>query len=1639
MRPENYSDQDYQFYQQLVQRKILIQNLIKESANNPKGINNETAVETCIQKHNNSYNTNKLSLILNTASKKIIPDTYHDHCAAIVDKKLINHSHLDSMGHNAVLIDLQTLNYIFINLDRSQRTILQQHYEAACSFGSRRQIAKNFIDKINANPDMKNAPIETLVNQVMNDDLLKQAKDENHLVFAATFCFDHLNIEEGDERLEPMIIITNNWKNPSAYEGSDKHHYCNLADCKVEHRFKDIGGTSAIIFPKKSAYFFVGTYEQKMAASLLTDQSDQQQYRENQIAARDIYRALLAEGTAFRQIINEERILAHRRKARAAADKPLSCAKSPDTTLPVSMLYAEPPVYIPEPFTSADETVITFPSASDTLAPEPPAPAASISLLPAETTGRRLLTTFIPIQVSTAPEPLGSFITAPPVAADHNAPTIVPPRRPPTPPAKHVSMPTPVRVPPLAPTIASTSAPVRPSGTPPPLADPATTPTAIPAVGSATVPVAATMAGPITASTPSPVAGPIAGSAADPTATPATTPTTTPATASMTTSTAGPTTTSTAGPSAGSATTSMAGPSAGSATTSMAGPSAGSATSPMAAPMASSAADPTVGSATSPAAGPETGGAATEPPPADLPEPADGSDEPVQQTPTRHTTQFDLNFNLSMYGRKHQLYSISFRRVKDKLSDTRSAAGETFEVLGDKAKAFRATVASAVNRLTGKVGYSVNPHTGVGASAVAHDEINLTSEISTGTMPVPPDQLKTTVMSGFDTSDRDNPSDQMDHTNYLSSKRGIIPFKTTSFINATLHVLTSTITADLLTHANTRSQHSIGANEATEKYINALKDVINTLAYNPTAADDDEQYKTRIKCSQKTDGTDYREYLGTPVMATLLHAIMELPGNKGNKKNLKTIKSQADNPMSLLASTVSEPEKKRREDRRTPYPRLTPSNIKDRPDHFNIEPCDIGTLYFAFLESLSVWKTKESLDYKIELEVIRKIDLKNLIYTRIPSDKSTVSSSSNSNKFDPSVPIITLPISNKNPYKTSDLVYINKIDVSLDDQKTVEFISSLPCDIAYSAIPTITLPGINKTPYEDSRHSMSLQQELDAFLNTYHRESSFPLKSEYLRSAGVNDKIIDKLKKFKLLKNKNRTITNSRKKVVIKAHTSQLKLITINLPSPLLPIDENEKADYADYYRGLNASQQDSLLPGSKNLMYGKKTTEELFGNSELIIIQIKDNDTQTFKQVAFKLKAVIYRIGKLNHIKNYNLADIHHTALIKQTPDQNGNATWHYYNDSLFADLGDIPFLQAEKKAQNLDPGIEMDTCFPQFIVLEKDQVFDYDHDIYRFEFIDSDEENGRDRSLSSISSEPPQSPPEKPPEPQPRTIDSTLSALDNPQLTQATKATAQETHTYDSLPNPIKNEHTLKDEAFKAKAQPRYSNIPCIKATAAKVNGETIFHANNIKINSRRYLATQAPRPETINNFWSTVSASGAIVSVDLTNQVDRAGSKSCNFVPEKGQRLTGDITVINEGEHTMTMSSIKTRLGGQLVDTTFVISNLMVDNKKHVHIHYTGWPDMQSTPPAVLTSLTRLIRTFSSNPSIPVQINCSAGVGRTSTLILTDVLLHSEKEEDLHQLIHEMRTQRGEHCVQKADQYAALLRIQENKQVLKKLLDQ
>ncbi|XP_023559456.1 tyrosine-protein phosphatase non-receptor type 6 isoform X3 [Octodon degus] len=241
------------------------------------------------------------------------------------------------------------------------------------------------------------------------------------------------------------------------------------------------------------------------------------------------------------------------------------------------------------------------------------------------------------------------------------------------------------------------------------------------------------------------------------------------------------------------------------------------------------------------------------------------------------------------------------------------------------------------------------------------------------------------------------------------------------------------------------------------------------------------------------------------------------------------------------------------------------------------------------------------------------------------------------------------------------------------------------------------------------------------------------------------------------------------------------------------------------------------------------------------------------------------------------------------------------------------------------------------------------------------------------------------------------------------------------------VKNLHQrLEGQRPENKSKNRYKNIlpfdhtrVVLQGRDSNIPGSDYINANYVKNkllgseeNSKTYIASQGCLEATVNDFWQMVWQENTRVIVMTTREVEKGRNKCVPYWPEVGtQRAYGPYSVTNCGEHDAAEYKLRT-LQVSPLDNGDLIREIW-------HYQYLSWPDhgVPSEPGGVLSFLDQINQRQESLPHAgPIIVHCSAGIGRTGTIIVIDMLMESistkglDCDIDIQKTIQMVRAQRS-----------------------------
>uniref|UniRef100_A0AAX7UE80 Tyrosine-protein phosphatase non-receptor type 20 n=1 Tax=Astatotilapia calliptera TaxID=8154 RepID=A0AAX7UE80_ASTCA len=220
--------------------------------------------------------------------------------------------------------------------------------------------------------------------------------------------------------------------------------------------------------------------------------------------------------------------------------------------------------------------------------------------------------------------------------------------------------------------------------------------------------------------------------------------------------------------------------------------------------------------------------------------------------------------------------------------------------------------------------------------------------------------------------------------------------------------------------------------------------------------------------------------------------------------------------------------------------------------------------------------------------------------------------------------------------------------------------------------------------------------------------------------------------------------------------------------------------------------------------------------------------------------------------------------------------------------------------------------------------------------------------------------------------------------------------------------------------KKKNRYKNIVPFDTTRVVLGKDGGYiNANfinmSVKDENFMYIACQGPLPTTLGDFWQMVWEQKSNVIAMMTQEVEGGKVKCQRYWPDTPR--TAEMV-----DDRLQITLIKDQHLDNFVIRVIEVKDVQTNENQIVtHLNYTGWPDhgTPSQPEQLLTFISYMRHVHQSGPIIT---HCSAGIGRSGTLICIDVvlgLISKDADFDISDVVRNMRLQR-QGMVQTEEQY-------------------
>lgn len=206
------------------------------------------------------------------------------------------------------------------------------------------------------------------------------------------------------------------------------------------------------------------------------------------------------------------------------------------------------------------------------------------------------------------------------------------------------------------------------------------------------------------------------------------------------------------------------------------------------------------------------------------------------------------------------------------------------------------------------------------------------------------------------------------------------------------------------------------------------------------------------------------------------------------------------------------------------------------------------------------------------------------------------------------------------------------------------------------------------------------------------------------------------------------------------------------------------------------------------------------------------------------------------------------------------------------------------------------------------------------------------------------------------------------------------------------------------------RYPDIIPVKSTIVPLKSGSYINANLITLSSK-YIATQAPLPTTMSNFWDMCIENECNLIVNLTAFTaakPRRRILSHQYWPDSSEAdMVFDNVTISYNKCAYLTSDV-------------AVYSLTIHSSHKDHtvelVHYIGWPD-KGVPQDTHSLMSILSYVLEHHYTMPI-IHCSAGIGRAGVFIAAWELI-KHNQPSLYQTIIKMRSCR-KNMIQTYEQY-------------------
>lgn len=239
-----------------------------------------------------------------------------------------------------------------------------------------------------------------------------------------------------------------------------------------------------------------------------------------------------------------------------------------------------------------------------------------------------------------------------------------------------------------------------------------------------------------------------------------------------------------------------------------------------------------------------------------------------------------------------------------------------------------------------------------------------------------------------------------------------------------------------------------------------------------------------------------------------------------------------------------------------------------------------------------------------------------------------------------------------------------------------------------------------------------------------------------------------------------------------------------------------------------------------------------------------------------------------------------------------------------------------------------------------------------------------------------------------------------------------------FELLPDRFNDRTTRASDARENIYKNRYPDIKAYDQTRVKlaqvdsIAGSDYINANFVigYKERKKFICAQGPMDNTVCDYWRMIWEQRLELILMLTNLEEYSKTKCAKYWPDKteGEKVFGDFSVTH----------VEEKRYSDYIIRKLCVSKMVTGRDKEDRVvtqyHYLVWKDFMAPehPHGIIKFIKRVNEAYSLDKG-SILVHCSAGVGRTGTLVALDSLLqqlNEEKQVAIFNTIVDLRHQRN-----------------------------